>query len=122
MTGPIERELTADHRRLEQLLERAVADAACFDHAAFEQFRAGLLRHIGIEEKILLPDARRRRGGEPLLVARALRIDHAALASLLVPTPDAALVSEIRSVLATHNGLEEGEGGLYGVPQHVPVA
>lgn len=110
--GPIERELTADHQRLERLLDRSVADPERFDHAAFEAFRAGLLRHIGIEEKILLPDAKRRRGS-PLPVARALRVEHGAIASLLVPTPDAALVGELRALLAKHDGLEEGDGGLY---------
>lgn len=111
--GPLAEHLIADHRRLEALLDRSVADPARFDHAAFERFRAGLLRHIGIEEKILLADARRRRGGEPLPVARVLRVEHGALASLLVPTPDHALVAEIRSILAQHDPREEGPGGVY---------
>ncbi len=111
--GPIHRELSADHRRLDALLRQAVADPARFDHEAFERFRAGLLRHIGIEEKILLPDARRRNGGEPLALAERLREDHSVIASLLVPTPDAALVGELRAALATHDSLEEGPGGLY---------
>ncbi len=115
MTGPLARYLLADHERLEALLDRAVADPARFDHDAYRAFRAGLLRHIGIEEKILLADARRRRNGEPLPVARALRVEHGALVSLLVPTPDAALVNEVRSILAVHNPREEGPDGLYAV-------
>jgi hypothetical protein len=115
MTGPIELELTADHHRLEALLDEATADPERFDAAAFERFRAGLLRHIGIEEKILLPDARRRRGGEPLAVHRRLRVDHSALVSLCVPTPSHAIAAEIRGLLARHDALEVGPGALYAV-------
>ncbi|MGZ3405282.1 MAG: hemerythrin domain-containing protein, partial [Polyangia bacterium] len=111
--GPLRRYMTDDHQRLDALLDRATADAGHFDAEAFERFRAGLLRHIGIEEKILLRDARQRRGGEPLPVAARLRVEHAAIASLLVPTPDAALAGEIRQLLEAHNVLEEADGGLY---------
>lgn len=111
--GPLSRLMAADHERLEALLERSVVDPKHFDVDAFEEFRAGLLRHIGIEEKILLADARRRRGGEPLPEARLLRVEHGALASLLVPTPDHALVAEIRALLHSHDAREEGPGGLY---------
>jgi hypothetical protein len=83
------------------------------DLGAYEQFRAGLLRHIGMEEKVLLPDARRRRNGEPLPIAKQLRADHAALASLLVPTPTHEIVAAIRDVLEDHNPLEESPDGLY---------
>lgn len=113
MPGPLAAYLIADHERLERLLDRAVADPERFDHEAFEEFRAGLMRHIGIEEKIVLADARRRRGGEPLPIARVLRVEHGALASLLVPTPDHAIVSEIRSILEVHDPREEGPGGAY---------
>jgi len=109
----LQRYMTADHDRLDRLLDRAVSSAARFDAGAFEEFRAGLLRHIGIEEKILLPDARRRRGGEPLPIAARLRVEHAAIASLLVPTPDHALVAEIRKLLTAHNRIEEESGGAY---------
>jgi hypothetical protein len=108
----LSRYMADDHDRLDRLLDRAVS-AARFDHDAFEEFRAGLLRHIGIEEKILLPDARRRRGGEPLPVAARLRLEHAAIASLMVPTPDAALVTELRAILVAHNRVEEESGGAY---------
>ena len=111
--GPIHLELAADHRRLAALLAESIADPARFDHASFERFRAGLLRHIGIEEKILLSEARRARGGDPLPIAVRLREDHSVVAALMVPTPDAALVDEIRAVLEEHDALEEGHLGLY---------
>jgi hypothetical protein len=105
--------LAHDHTRLDELLCRAVADPERFDRAAYDDFRAGLLRHIAMEEKVLLPDARRRRDGDPLPIAKRLRADHAALASLLVPTPTQAIVEAIRGILEPHNRLEEGPGGLY---------
>ena len=111
--GPLSQHMAAEHRRLEALLDRSVADPKHFDAGAFDEFRLGLLRHIGIEEKILLTDARRRRGGEPLPVAKMLRVQHGALASLLVPTPDRALVEEIRTLLRSHDAHEEGPRGLY---------
>jgi hypothetical protein len=113
MPGALSRYLIEDHARLHRLLAAAIANPDHFDCDAFEQFRAGILRHIGIEEKILLPDARRRRDGEPLPIGETLRAEHAALASLLVPTPDPALAREIEALLRRHDAREEGPGGLY---------
>lgn len=110
--GPIEIYLTEDHRRLEGLLDSAVQDER-IDATLFDAFRAGLLRHIGLEEKVLLPAARRAQGGEPLAIARELRVQHGAIASLLVPTPTAGLIGELRGLLARHNTLEEGPAALY---------
>jgi len=114
MPGPLHRFLQEDHRRLEDLL-RCSAEPEAVDLKAYELFRAGLLRHIAMEEKVLLPEARRLRHGESLPVAKQLRADHAALASLLVPTPTHEIVAAIREVLAEHNPLEEGPAGLYAV-------
>jgi hypothetical protein len=112
MPSALARYLEEDHARLHALLLASIADERRFDAESFEQFRAGLLRHIGIEEKLLWPDARRRQGW-PLPVAALLRVEHSALASLLVPTPDRALVYEIAGLLERHNAREEGEGGAY---------
>lgn len=111
MASIVEQYLLEDHARLDALLRAAMA-ADSFDHGAFEEFRAGLLRHIGIEEKILLPHARAKLG-EPLPVAAQLRVEHGAITSLLVPTPDHALAREILSLLEQHNEREEGPQGLY---------
>lgn len=113
MDGPLAQLLKEDHQRLDGLLGAAVAQPDKVDGAAYAQFRAGLLRHIGMEEKILLPAIQRLRGGEPLPVAARLRRDHGALAALLMPTPTAAIVATIRSILEEHNALEEGAAGLY---------
>ncbi len=111
--GPIARALAEDHARLGELLSRSGATPGALARGPFDAFRAGLLRHIAIEEKILLRAAREARGGEPLPMFRRIRIDHGALASLLVPTPTSELVAEIRSILDPHNLAEEGPGGLY---------
>ena len=112
-SGPITDFLVKDHGRLEALLQAAVAQAGSVDQGLYDQFRAGLLRHIGMEEQILLPAAQRMRGGEPLSIAAKLRLDHGAIASLLMPPPTAAVIAKIRAVLDVHNKIEEGPGGLY---------
>ncbi len=108
MSGSFSCLLAHDHARLDGLLQRAVADAGAINHAAYAAFRAGLLTHIGMEEKILLPAAQRWRGGVPLPIAAKLRRDHSALAALLVPTPTPAIVAALRTILAAHNALEDG--------------
>ena len=105
MPGKIYRYLADDHRRLDGLLYRAVSYTGAVDAAAYGQFRSGLLKHIAMEEKILLPAAQKLRGGEPLPVAAKLRLDHGALAALLVPS--------IRAILNFLNSLEEDPGGMY---------
>ena len=115
MPGPIARLLAEDHARLDALLTRATAGSGDIDRAAYAEFRAGLLKHIGMEEKMLLPAAQRARGGEPLAAAAKLRLDHGALAALLVPTPTPPIIGTLRRILAAHNALEEAPGGVYEV-------
>jgi hypothetical protein len=111
--GRIHRLLGDDHRRLDTLLERAMPDPQRIDGAAYATFRAGLLKHIGMEEKVLLPAAQQLRGGEPVPVAGTLRLQHGAIAALLVPTPTPDVIATLRVVLSAHNALEEDPGGLY---------
>lgn len=113
--GPVAAYLVADHERLEALLARTIAHPDALDMVAYDRFRRGLLRHIGMEEKVLLPRAQRLRGGTPLEVAARLRADHGALAALLVPHPTPAIIAAIRHILAAHNRLEEGPDGVYAV-------
>lgn len=111
--GSITEMLAEDHRRLERLLDSAVAGDGHVEREFYDRFRAGLLRHIGMEEKILLPAAQRRRGGEPLPIATKLRLDHGAIAALLMPTPTSGVLATLRMILEQHNLLEEGSDGLY---------
>ena len=113
MRGPLHLFFSADHRRLDALLRRSTEEPGRVDLAPFAEFRAGILRHIGMEEKVLFVAARRARGGEPLGLAAPLRVDHGAIAALLVPTPTPALVSDLVSILVPHNRREEEAGGVY---------
>src|SRR4029077_6659346 len=107
MSGKVYRYLTDDHTRLDDALERATRDPNHIDWSAYAEFREGLLRHIGMEEKILLPAARSADGGKPLASAAKLHLDHGALAALLVPTPTDVIVAAIQTILASHNPVEE---------------
>lgn len=113
MPGRLCRFLADDHARLDALLLRAIAPAGEIDSAVYAEFRAGLLKHISMEEKILLPAVQRARGGEALPLAAKLRLDHGALAALLVPTPMPAIIATFRTILAAHNAIEEGSEGVY---------
>lgn len=104
--------LAQDHDRLDALFAKASADAARVDMAAYEDFRRGLLKHVGMEELILIPAARRL-GGRAVALAERARLDHAALTSLLIPPPTPAILSALRAVLEPHNRMEEEDGGLY---------
>jgi hypothetical protein len=112
MSGPLYRFLADDHARLDLLLQSAFGHDE-MDQVAYAHFRAGLLRHIAMEEKVLLPAAQRFNNGAPLPVAAKLRLDHGALAALLVPTPTRAIGNTLRAILKAHNPLEDGPGGLY---------
>jgi hypothetical protein len=111
MSSAVRAYLENDHREIDALLDAAVAGDA-IDLAAFQRFRARLLRHIALEEKIVFVRARQRGTISPEL-ARRLRVEHGAIAALLVPTPDLALVAELRALLAPHDRLEEDAGGVY---------
>jgi hypothetical protein len=111
--APIHRIMAADHARLDDLLMRATADPQRIDATPYNAFRRGLLKHISMEEKILLPAAQRLNHDQPLAGAARLRLDHGAIAALLVPTPTPQIVAALKSILATHNALEEGANGVY---------
>jgi hypothetical protein len=111
--GELYRFMKSEHERLDQLLAQAVERTGAADNTAYEDFRECLLRHIRIEERILLPMAQRRRGGEPLVIAPRLRLDHGALAALLMLPPADHTFRAIRAMLDAHNPLEENEGGVY---------
>ncbi len=111
--GPVFRFFEADHRRLDALLARAAADAAQVDLEPFDRFRAGILKHIAMEEKRLIPALTAARGGTAFPLAAKLRVDHGAIAALLVPAPRSDIVAHLQSLLANHNAREEAPDGLY---------
>jgi hypothetical protein len=68
-----------------------------------------------MEEKILFPAAQKANGGVPLPIAAKLRLDHAALTSLMVLPPNASLVKVLWHILDKHDLVEEEPGGMYDV-------
>ena len=113
MHGPLYVYLAEDHDRLDTLLSHALRQPGDVDLVPYAQFRSGLLRHIAMEERTLFPAILRLEGEKMAAILDRLRLDHGALAALLVPPPDAAIVATIRSILAVHNALEEDKGGVY---------
>lgn len=110
--GPIHRALTDDHERLDALLAHALLPDGSIDDEAYQEFRSGLARHVGIEEKIVVYEARRV-PGVVIEGFEQMRADHARLIALLVPPPDAELVHRLQELLGPHDRLEEEPGGIY---------
>ena len=113
MCGPLYQYLSGDHDRLDELLQWALAKPGVIDMEPYAEFRKGILRHIGMEEKIVLPTIAQLQGGKQAAIAERLRLDHGAIVALLVPPPSASIVATLQSILRVHNALEEQEGGLY---------
>ena len=113
MPGVLYRYMSEDHDRLDALLESATARPDVIDMDPYSEFRKGLLRHISMEEKIVLPAITRWQGGTKAAIAERLRLDHSAIVSLLVPPPMSSIILTLRSILAVHNPLEEQKDGLY---------
>lgn len=111
--GPIEAFMAEDHVRIDQCLLRAEREDGSIDNEAYAAFRSALLRHIAMEEKVLFPIARAKRGGVALPIAASLHEDHGVIAKLLVRSPSVALLNELGPILERHNAREEGAGGLY---------
>lgn len=112
--GPIESFMTEDHVELDRTLGATERAGGVIDDEAYTRFRGGLLRHIAMEEKVLLPFARAKRG-ESLAMATELRADHSEIAKLLVRSPSASIIASLREILGKHNRIEEGPGGLYAI-------
>ena len=104
--------LSDDHGRLDDLLECAAADGRPIDIQVYSNFPAGLLHHVVIEEKIVMPAIKKFQNGREAEVAARLRRDHGALAGPLVPSPTPSIVTTIRSILRVRNPLEEKKVGL----------
>ena len=56
--GPVTAYLENDHARIEDAFRRATISGDRIEPGPYAEFRQALLRHIGIEEKILFPPAR----------------------------------------------------------------
>lgn len=101
--------MASEHGLFDKLLARAARGSV----DAYLEFRQRLLRHIRIEERLLLPMAEKKRGGEPLPFADRLRLDHGALAALMMVSLSRGTFWALSAVLKPHNPLEENSGGVY---------
>ena len=115
MNKPIHAYFTQDHRRLEDILDRACSDPDAIDAELYHAFRVGILTHIKMEEKQLFLAAKEANGGEPIPLAAKLRLDHGALTALMVVPPTAAVIAAVRHILEEHDLLEEKPGGMYDI-------
>lgn len=113
MTTSITRFLAHDHASLLVWLARARSDPARFDASAYEVFRSGLLRHLTLEERVLLPAMQRMAVGNLDRLLAPVHIEHAAIELLLAPTPDVALVDELAALLVAHERMEAADDGIY---------
>ncbi|MBS1638518.1 MAG: hemerythrin domain-containing protein [Bacteroidetes bacterium] len=115
MNKPLYNFFTTDHRRIEDLLDKATANPNEIQMNYYHEFRIGLLKHIKMEEKILFPAAQKANGGVALPLAAKLRLDHGALTSLMVVPPNSSVIKVLRYILERHDILEEEPGGMYDV-------
>lgn len=115
MNKPLYEFFTTDHRRVERLLDQATQGNGQIKMDYYGQFRIGLLTHIKMEELILFPAAQKANDGVPVPLAAKLRLDHGALTALMVVTPTRPMIKVLRHILATHDILEEEQGGMYEV-------
>ena len=119
MAGALYQYLAEDHERLDTLFRRAVAKPGEIDLESYHEFRKGLLRHISMEEKIVLPSIARWLGGKKAAIGEQLHLDHGALVALFAPPPTPSIMLTMRTILDLHNALEEHEGGLYQLLQNM---
>lgn len=109
-----------DHWRLEALLKRVLAANDESANVAYSEFRSELLRHIALEEKILMPAIMKAQNGVPHPYAGRLRSEHGAFAALLVPSRSEKIINVFLGIMRRNNGLEEGADGLYAACENLP--
>lgn len=113
MNQTIREFFTQDHRRLEDILEKAIENIPEIKMDLYGDFRIGLLTHIKMEEKIFFLAAQKANNNTPLPFATQLRLEHGAITALLVPTPTKEIVKVLMKVLDIHDEVEEKHGGMY---------
>ncbi len=118
MTGPIHSLLAAEHRDLEQAFRKATADSERIDKEKYARFRSGLLKHIAAEEKILIPAAKAA-SAAILPLTRKIRTQHGAITALLAPPPSPTIIRALRTILESHDALEEMTDGLYALCENL---
>jgi len=115
MNKPLHHFFTADHHRLEKLLDKAIITIPEIDMTFYMPFRSGLLRHIKMEENILFPAAKAIDANKMQEILPQFRLEHGALTALMVPPPTPDLIKVIKHILEKHDFEEEKPGGLYDI-------
>ena len=115
MNKPLHQFFTADHHRLEKLLDQAIITIHEIDMNYYMPFRSGLLRHIKMEENILFPAAKAIDMIKMQEILPQFRLEHGALTALMVPPPTNDLIKVIKHILEKHDFEEEKQGGLYDI-------
>ena len=103
--------MAAEHLRLDGSLDLMQSRKRNANVETYQIFRETLLRHIRIEERILLQMAQERNDCKPLALAARLRLDHGDLAAMTMLPPTPKALAAVRTVLKVHNPLEDGPGG-----------
>lgn len=107
--GPIEATMVEDHARADALLRRALA-VRPVDEVAFAAFRRELLRHMALEEDVLVRYAEAR-ADFPL--GDRIRADHDEIRKLVAGRACVDKIARLVELLGRHNAIEEGPDGLY---------
>jgi hypothetical protein len=109
--GRISAVLTAMHDGLRRDLDACLLSGGGVDLERFDRYRHQLLRHISLEEQVLMP-ALIAALGRPPDFRNGLRKDHAGIAALCVPAPEREWLENLRDLLDEHYRIEEEPGGF----------
>jgi hypothetical protein len=106
MASPVTRLLAAEHAESRAKLMACHLCNGEVDLRRFDDFRQALPRHIAIEEKVLMPALTKVLGKAPLF-QNGLRMDHAGIAALCIPTPTSEWLDDLKELLEHHQRVEE---------------
>jgi len=112
MASSVTRLLVGEHAETLARLAACSLRDGTVDLKRFDDFRHALLRHIAIEEKVLMPALTKAMGKLPLF-QNGLRKDHAGVAALCVPRPSREWLDDLKELLEHHHRVEEAPGGFY---------
>ncbi len=104
--------LLREHRELLAMIAACTPRDGEVDLQAFDRYRLRQLRHVAIEEKVLLPVLAGRASLSPAF-QNGLRKDHEAIVVLCVTAPDPDFVHDLQEFISWHQRVEEQPGGLF---------
>lgn len=105
--------LTQTHEELRDLLDKSLSVEGV-QLEPYEAFRTELLKHIGVEEHIVLPLVEER-SPQRFFALKQIRLEHRAIGMLLALQPSGEIITVIRNLLKKHDFLEETPDTLYDI-------